>query len=421
LINCDKAHYKKMSFAERDMRLNSTTIHPFPARMAPEITYDVLDRFRGKAISVLDPMAGSGTTLIAAKSRGFEAIGFDSDPLSVMLTSAWVCSFSRHDLFVAANRIINKARLLYELGTGCPQYPSEADAETRAFIRFWFDKNNRRQLSALSIFIKDEVRDDIRNLLWCALSRLIIAKKNGASIAADISHSRPHRDLNKKCLRPIDLFERSVQEVARRAPFADRPASGLEPKITLGDARNLPLMKDSVDLILTSPPYLNAIDYLRGHKFSLVWMGWSIGDIRLVRSKLIGSEVGLLELQPRSCLWKARNSLGAINLLGRPYLSIVNRFVQDMELVMSEINRVLRRSGSAIIVIGESQLKGIRLRNARMLKVLAEESGLSCINLRRRKLLPNKRYLPPPNSVLTKNRLSERMSYEIIMEFIKAN
>lgn len=64
-------------------------------------------------------------------------------------------------------------------------------------------------------------------------------------------------------------------------------------KVYKGDARNLrPIEDNSIDGIITSPPYLNALEYMRGHKLSLVWLGYSIGDLSLIRSCSVGSEKG---------------------------------------------------------------------------------------------------------------------------------
>src|SRR5579872_2487222 len=69
------------------------SIHPFPARMAPEIVLRALRRDDGRK-RVLDPMAGSGTTVVSARMRGYRAYGIDSDPLAVMITSAASSDFN---------------------------------------------------------------------------------------------------------------------------------------------------------------------------------------------------------------------------------------------------------------------------------------------------------------------------------------
>lgn len=58
-----------------------------------------------------------------------------------------------------------------------------------------------------------------------------------------------------------------------------------------GDARSLPLANNSVDLIVTSPPYANAIDYMRAHKFSMYWLGLDYDYLVNLRKRYIGAEV----------------------------------------------------------------------------------------------------------------------------------
>jgi DNA modification methylase len=69
--------------------------------------------------------------------------------------------------------------------------------------------------------------------------------------------------------------------------------------ITRGDARALPLADGAADLILTSPPYLNAIDYMRARGLTLVWLGYPLDVLRDARGGAIGTERGLFETTPR--------------------------------------------------------------------------------------------------------------------------
>jgi hypothetical protein len=102
--------------------------------------------------------------------------------------------------------------------------------------------------------------------------------------------SRPHKVSDKTAIRPIEQFEVAVRAVMAAVPFR-RTHSTTRASIRKADARKLPLNASSVDIAICSPPYLNAIDYLRGHKFSLVWMGYNVEDLRRVRATDIGTEV----------------------------------------------------------------------------------------------------------------------------------
>lgn len=265
------------------------SVHPFPARMAPEVVWHEL-RQDGPGLTVLDPMAGSGTTLVAARLRGYRAVGYDLDPLAVLIAQSWVTNTRPVKTRKIALRVLAKARDHARRIRVSEAYPRAADDETKTFVRYWFDRRNRIQLAALSRSIS-RVRDkSVRTVLWCALSRTIITKQAGVSLAIDVSHSRPHRAYDKAPILVFDAFERAVEHVLRVAPFRGTSRKAPSVVVRLADARKLPVPSSSVDIVITSPPYLNAIDYMRAHKFSLIWMGHSVKDLRNIRAANLGAE-----------------------------------------------------------------------------------------------------------------------------------
>ena len=186
--------------------------------------------------------------------------------------------------------MLSRARVVFSTLATRDAYPRQADEETRQFVRYWFDDYARRQLASLATAI-DRVRDEaVRNVLWCSFSRLIITKQSGASLAMDLAHSRPHKSFERAPTKPFRKFLAAVHRVIENCIDKNSSNRGPATRILEGDARNLPLADASVDLVLTSPPYLNAIDYMRCSKFSLVWMGHSISGLRKIRTDSVGSE-----------------------------------------------------------------------------------------------------------------------------------
>ena len=178
-------------------------------------------------------------------------------------------------------------------------------------------------------------------------------------------------------------------------------------------------LKDGVaDLVVTSPPYLNAIDYLRGHKLSLVWMGHQIDELRELRSTNIGSE--------RFNNSAAVNYRSTAEKIVRDFASLPSRsqsmliqYFADMDRVLAEISRVLKHSGEALVVVGNSTIRGIFINNSKVLTRLARSNGLRLSSTRRRELEQSRRYLPPPGNVASGKTLRSRMNEEVILAFQK--
>lgn len=162
---------------EKNKNLKVSPIHPFPARMAPSIVWDSLPD-HGSPMKILDPMAGSGTSLVIAKALGHQAIGCDTDPLAILLASAWCSDIKSDKLLQHANLILSNAKDFAKRIKLENAYPNQADHETRQFIEFWFDDNSRVQLTALANFISRITNANEKNILWIAFSRMIITKKS---------------------------------------------------------------------------------------------------------------------------------------------------------------------------------------------------------------------------------------------------
>ncbi len=396
--------------------LGREAVHPFPARMAPGIALRVMSDMH--EVRVLDPMMGSGTVLAMARAHGHRGIGFDTDPLAVLISKVWTTAFRRDEIRVQARSVLERALTEVKHITVGDAYPEHADEETCRFVRYWFDGYARRQLTALSIAIGSERSEMTRNALWCAFSRLIITKQSGASRAMDLSHSRPHRVFKTAPEKPFKSFLSAVERVIASGIDEATPERGPEPKITMGDARALPLPDQSVDLVLTSPPYLNAIDYIRSSKFSLVWMGYSITELRQIRTDSVGTEAGQGGLAEEDRA--SRLILEALKL--RPKLEprheqILCRYIHDMRRAIAEVGRVLATPGRAVYVVGENTLRGTYIRTSIIVTALAELAGLSVKERRIRNLPANRRYMPPPAYAL--GAMNARMRREVILTFAR--
>jgi SAM-dependent methyltransferase len=386
--------------------------------MAPDIVWNRL-RTLERGLTVLDPMAGSGTTAAAAQKLRHNAIAFDSDPLAVRIARAWCACIDEFTFLETAVQVLETAK---ERESSYDSYPTASDDETKLFAEFWFDAAARKQLAALSAEIRSVDSEDLRALLWCAFSRMIVTKERGVSLAMDVSHSRPHRTYEIAPVLPFDFWEKTVAGVAQNKFSRSRTATPLpNARVSEGDARKLPLAAASVDVVITSPPYLNAIDYLRGHRLSLIWMGHSIAELRRLRSDNVGSEAGS-DFTETADYDRARAAFDALRnstRFARREMRMIKRYIIDLDAAISEVARVLKPDGRAIYVVGDCNLRGNFVANSQLLRSLAAAHGLRWVSSRRRELPTNRRYLPPPCSAKAGAQLRTRMGEEVVIGFCK--
>jgi hypothetical protein len=407
--------YKKTIFEA----LGREPVHPFPARMAPGIALDIVAA-EPKPIRVLDPMMGSGTVLAVARARGHVAHGIDIDPLAVLLAKVWTTAVDVRKVEGKAIEVLEKAKKDFGCRRVGDAYPQTADSETRKFIRYWFDDYARRQLASLSEAI-GSVRDDrVRDVLWCAFSRLIITKQSGASLAMDLSHSRPHRVFKHAPVKPFNKFTDAVRHVLRNSIQHDQLGRGPATKVSLGDARSLAIESGTIDLVLTSPPYLNAIDYMRCSKFTLVWMGYSTRELTGIRTESVGTESGDQEARDSQSIQRVISDLKLTPRLSSRDEAVLAHYISDMRAAVSEVTRVLSPGGRAVYVVGENTVRGTFIPNAKIVSAVAQLSGLKIDGRHARELPANRRYLPPPKKRTAPEALDGRMRREVILSFSKA-
>lgn len=391
-------------------------IHPFPARMAPELAIDAL-HLLSKGSLVLDPMAGSGTVLRHAAALGHTCIGRDLDPLAVLMARAWNTAFDREKLQKKLN--VFKKRIA-KLSDAIHLPWIDEDEETSVFVNYWFAERQRQELRRIAFVLAElghceQACDAELDILRVALSRIIITKNQGASLARDTSHSRPHRVALESDYEVWAGFERSVhqiQNILEQSP----PTGGVE--IIRGDSRSLDLAKSSVDLVLTSPTYLNAIDYMRGHRMSLVWLGYSLGSLRMIRSTSIGAERGPDNNSTASLFDDVRSDMCDEASLTPKHAAMVRRYAEDIYYMMSEVSRVLKPNGRAVLVVGNSCLKGNFIKNSAGVTRAGKMVGLRLVHETERELPNQSRYLPMPSQ--SHAPLGRRMRSESVLMFVPA-
>jgi hypothetical protein len=148
-------------------------------------------------------------------------------------------------------------------------------------------------------------------------------------------------------------------------------------------------------------------------------MGHSISDLRKLRSTNVGTEAARGAETASDAISNAIASAGKVQELPSREQRLLARYALDMNGVMREIARVLAPRGRAILVIGDCTIRGVYIRNSKLLEVLGEQHGLARTSAKSRALPANRRYLPPPTSRGGDTALDARMRKEIVLTLTK--
>ena len=401
-------------------------LHPFAARFPHGLAGYFINALTQPGDTVLDPMCGSGITLLEGWLAGRSVIGIDLDPLARRQSAARTTSLDPQAVREAGDAMLERAARLYA-GIGRPADPLAAvrdgmDHATREFLNYWFFEETQQELAALVLAIAGESDPGLRNLLEVIFSSTIVTKSGGVSRARDLAHTRPHRVADKTPRRPIRLFANLLDRAAD-ACAAVNPDTVGDRRIIAGDARDLPLPDDSVDLIVTSPPYANALDYMRAHKFSLAWLGDPIPSLTGLRGQYIGSESGGSPAGQSATELPAslRAVVDQLSAKDAPKSRVLQRYFADMFVAIGEMARVLRPGAAAVIVVGPSTMRGMLIPTHQRLADLASCVGLDVVGVAPRNLDRDRRMMPARNGNRSDaaSGIERRMHTEYIIGAVK--
>lgn len=363
---------------------------------------------------VLDPFVGAGTTALESILLNRHAIGIDVDPIACRISRVLTSRFDSPYLVDATNQLQERLRNFEQILSSHPEvYHDLGPGSTFTLcswvfkvpcepaIAYWFDPSHMATLSVVREAVAREGDPLVRQAFEVAISSSIIRKwPNTLSFAMDIDHSRPHRPRSRKpqtIESQFTLFHRvlgrvrdTILGIQENLAFVESSATILE-----GDAarRLSELDSDSIDFILTSPPYLNAIDYPRAHKFSQWWL--SPQTAPLGRSAYLGLRQSATNNNDADCLLIIPAlSEPLAPFRDMPIYRTVSRYVMDLAVVIDQLHRVLKKSARLVFVVADNVIAGTVLPVSTIIEDLLKRSGFSSVVATGRTIKNSRRRYP---------------------------
>ena len=409
-----------LDFHGKNSTYSSHAIHAFPAKFPPQLPRIFIENLTEPNDIVLDPMMGSATALLEALLLGRRGIGVDIDPLALRIGHAKlnpksVISIEQEGFRVIANAEKQFKEKPFDLEKRLKLRFSE---ENLKFIDYWFLPKTQIELLSLLEEIEKVENASVRSFLLLNFSSTIITKSGGVSLALDLAHTRPHRVMSKTIQSAVGEFRKRLKRNLQN--IYDYDLAQVQFIIADGSVEKLPFANESVDLVVTSPPYAsNAIDYMRAHKFSLVWMGFSISDLGSLRHSYIGGDsIGGINYLPLPGF--AQEVVGTIAKADKKKAQVLHRYYSEMTIALQEIKRVLKPEKAAVLVVGNSIMRGISTETDRCLGEIGKHIGFELVHIGVRDLDRDKRMLPArKNGNSMSSQIEARMHQEYILGFMK--
>lgn len=321
-------------------------IHPYPAKYIPELPREIIKECTKARNTVLDPFCGSGTTLLEASLLGRKSVGIDSNPIAVLAAKAKTTSLSEDEL----NKIpviINELSELEYSAVHQGWVPSVKNLE------HWFQTNMILELSWLKEYILLNSEGNLRDFLLCIFSSIIVTVSNQES-------NTRYAAIDKGLMDgyAIAVFVKKLHTMYPRIKAVSECQNVIRnrPCLICGDTGGVgaaQIPDNSIDIIITSPPYANTYDYYLYHKWRMVWLGY---DVKTVQENEIGS-------RHEHSSKKAPLSV----------------FEDKMIPVMENLSRMLKPNKMAYFFVGDSVISGEFIDMNECFQRIAQKSGFKYV------------------------------------------
>jgi DNA modification methylase len=288
-------------------------------QFSPQFVELLLQKYSDKNTVVLDPFLGSGTTIFEAAKLGLSCYGAEINPSAIVMakTAEFVnMSLSERKKIVEETEAIAREYLL----------PYQWDL-------FSYQLRQERQIN----FCESEPGEEI-------LTKILERGKINPSVYNLLANA-VIRYLNCRYYRKIEDFLKALRE--HTAIVKNLPYNKNKCRVFQADARKIPLGDRSINLIITSPPYINVFNYHQNNRAAMEMMGWNLLEV-------------------------AKSEIGANRKHRQNRFLTVVQYALDLLDALKEMRRLLVDNGRVILVVGRSsKVRGVSIENGKLLAAIA--------------------------------------------------
>jgi DNA modification methylase len=326
--------------------------HSYPARFIPQIPLSFIKIFTKEGDTVLDPMCGGGTTLVEAFLNNRNSIGVDINPLSVLISKVKTTLLNEEEMKYLDYKL-KKMKRYIDLDFNRSS-ENALELPNRKISKV-FNKIVLSKLESIRDYIEDIKEEgyiDSYDLTRVAFSQTIWSfVENGVG-----------EDVDEQFFRTVNMYLNQLRIMQNRIKKIPQV------KVIKGDSRLLPIENAKIDLIVTSPPYVNALDYYRTHMYNMLWLGMDFSELK-------------------------RYEIGGHSHFINNRFRLLSEYLGDMLRSMIEMNRVLKIGKYCVIVVGNSSLEYELIESHKFFEDFSKDIGFKPVKTIFRNIDTTRKYL----------------------------
>ena len=387
MINMKKEQESSMSwdFRQADTKQFSHGYHTYPAMMIPQIARRLIHLHGKKAKTLLDPFCGSGTSLVEASLTPHikNAYGFDLNPLAVLIAKVKTTPIKTERLGEALNKILR-----YTKHNGLPSFKN---------LEFWFKPEAIEKLAMLKTAINKIEDNDVKDFFLVTFSETVRNVSNTRNGEFKL-YRMPEKSLSKHNPQVFREFERiALKNIKGMKEYNKARKKTMIKQEVFSSMNKLPIDKESVNLIVTSPPYGDSRTTVAYGQFSRLASQWlDYHDSNSLDNRLLGGKATKnLDVKINSPTLKT--IIGQIAIRDENRAREVLSFYEDFDECVKQLNEVMAKKGFVCFVVGNRTVKGVNVLTDKIMSEMFMAHGNYRYVTTYTREIPNKR-MPKVNS-----------------------
>jgi hypothetical protein len=371
----------------------------YPAKFHPPIAAALVRTYSRSGDLILDPFCGSGTVLVEARAMGRSAIGLDVDPVATFISDAKTRHIGVKALAKSAKILLRRLEYIRRSARAYErlQFKDISDRAFRSSIKrsrlsipaipnlfHWFRRYVIVDLARLRAAIRNLPAPKSHKTFFLACFCSIIRNVSNADpvpvSGLEVTSYMKAKDAKGRIIDPFEHFTSALKRaLADRDQFEKViKSSGTKITIVMGDATKLrKYVRRTVDAVITSPPYNNAVDYYRRHTLEMYWLDLvdSAAERLILLPKYIGrarvpqSHPFVVETTLQS--WFARRCESMMRKRDNAGADAFKHYAIAMQRCFAALPQILSIKGKAVFVLGKSSWNGRRLPTTKLFEELA--------------------------------------------------